>query len=204
MDVKNKQIKLYTPIFEKGKDTALISKIKIMLDNDQLARGDTVPIEEMVRVDSINHIEIVKMIKEFGKIPGIKELGNKGMENILLMLRHLEGDTNLFNFLYPYLIKQVKEGDFPPHAIASLIDYYWWANFIRIDSTKAISYQLYGIAELKYHDGCLIKVPVRDWNETNRLRKEIGLESLEEELKNNPNVFYDFELFKQKYNMFQE
>lgn len=36
------------------------------------------------------------------------------------------GDAAYFDFLYPYMIRAAKQGDFIPEIIAHCIDYYWW------------------------------------------------------------------------------
>ena len=111
--------------------------------------------------------------------------------------------TAFFNFLHPYMLRAAKNGDFVPDAIASTIDYYWFGNFIPTDSSKGFSYQVYGTIEFRLDKTTKIKVPVKDWEETERLRYELGMQSLKEELEENPNIIYDLELFKEKFPMFQ-
>lgn len=184
-------------------DTALLFKVTDMEFRDQAVREDNIDDKEMIRIDSINHIEIKKIILEKGKLPGVRDLGNDGMLNMGTLLRHI-GDSALLNFLYPYMIKAAKEGDFIPDFIAYNIDYCWHANnFIPKDYTKWISYQLYGTLEKRLNKREKIKVPVKDWEETERLRYELGMQSLKEELEENPNIIYDLELFKQKFPEFQ-
>jgi hypothetical protein len=184
-------------------DTALLFKIIDMEFRDQAAREDDIDNSEMLFIDSINHIELKKIILEREKIPGIRELDSFGLMCISTLLRH-QGDTVFFNFLHPYMIKMAKNGDFIPEEIASAIDYHWFANqFTPQDSTKWMSYQLYGTMEFRLDKTTKIKIPVKDWEETERLRYELGMQSLKEELEETPNVIYDLDLFKQKFPKFQ-
>jgi len=185
-------------------DSVLLKKVIEMEENDQNAREEGKDDREMNLIDSINHVELKKIILEKGKIPGVRDLGNDGMLNMGTLLRHI-GDSTLLNFLYPYMIKAAKEGEFIPDHIASSIDYCWFAcNFVPKDSTKSMSYQLYGTMEFRLDKKKKIKVPVKDWEETERLRYELGMQSLKEELEENPTIIYDVELFKKKFPDFQE
>ncbi len=205
MDIKQRQWKKYRPIFEKGLDTVLVRKIKEMGEKDQYVRRNDVSLEIMVKTDSINQVELKKIITDLGKIPGIKELGYTTLYDLMILFRHLDCNKDFFYFIYPKIIQQTKQGEFFPEQVASMIDYYWWVcEFIQKDKTKGFSYQLYGTIELKTNDGRMMKVPVKDWKETEKLRYELGLPSLKEELENNPKVIYDFELFKEKFPAFQE
>jgi len=197
-------------------DTALLFKITDMQFVDQAAREDDISNREMFIIDSLNYIELKKIILERGKIPGVIELDTYGLMCIETLLRHV-GDTVFFNFLYPYMIKAAKNGDFVPELIASDVDYHWFAcQFIPKDSTKYFSYQLYGTMHFRLErtngkisgttrldKSIQIKIPVKDWEETERLRYELGMQSLKEELEKNPNLIYDVELFKEKFPEFQ-
>ncbi|MBP1646461.1 MAG: hypothetical protein H6Q16_2039 [Bacteroidetes bacterium] len=205
MDIKQRQWKKYRPIFEKGLDTVLVRKIKEMDEKDQYVRRNDVSLEIMVKTDSINQVELKKIITDLGKIPGIKELGYTTLYDLMILFRHLDCNKDFFYFIYPKIIQQTKQGEFFPEQVASMIDYYWWGcEFIQKDKTKGFSYQLYGTIQLKTNDGRMIKVPVKDWEETEKLRHELGLPSLKEELDNNPKIIYDLELFKEKFPAFQE
>ena len=185
-------------------DTALLFKVTDMAFRDQAAREDGIDDKEMAVIDSLNHIKLKKIIIELGKIPGINELDSYGMLEVGLLLRHLNGDTVYFNFLHPYMLKAAKNGDFVPDQIAAHIDYYWFGLFTPKDSTKGFSYQRYGTMEFRLDKTTKIKIPIKDWEETERLRYEIGMPSLQQELEENPNVIYDLELFKEKFPSFQE
>lgn len=205
MDIKQKQWEKYRPIFAKGLDTVLVRKIKDMIEKDQYVRKDGISDEIMLMTDSVHHIELKKIITELGKIPGIKELGYATLNDLMILFRHIDCDKDFFYFIYPKIIQQTKQGEFSPQQVASMIDYYWLGcEFIQKDKTKGFSYQLYGISELKTDDGRMIKIPIKDWEETEKLRYELGLPSLKEELDNNPKVIYDLELFKEKFPAFQE
>lgn len=67
-----------------------------------------------------------------------------------------------------------------------------------------MSYQLRGMIELRLNDSIKIKVPVKSWEETERLRYELELQSLKEELEEKPNIIYDLELFKKTFLNFQD
>ncbi|MFA7081079.1 MAG: hypothetical protein WC135_00550 [Bacteroidales bacterium] len=205
MDIKQRQWEKYRPIYEKGLDTVLVRKIKEMLENDQYVRRNDVSLEILLKTDSINQVELKKIIIDLGKIPEIRELGYTTLYDLMIMFRHIDCNNDFFYFIYPKIIQQTKKGEFSPEQVASMIDYYWWGcEFIQKDKAKGFSYQLYGTSKLKADDGQLIKIPVKDWEETEKLRYELGLPSLKEELENNPKVIYDLELFKEKFSTFQE
>ena len=214
----NKFCKDYLANFKKKMtiDTALIFKITDMMFVDQASREDEVDYKEMNFIDSLNHIELKNIILERKKLPGINELETYCLESIEILLRHL-GDTVFFNFLHPYMVKAAKEGDCLPENIASAIDYHWFiCQFNFTDSTKIFSYQLYGTDQFRLEriGGITgtsrldqypqIKIPVRDLEETERLRYELGMQSLKEELEKNPKVIYDMELFKKIFPEFQD
>jgi hypothetical protein len=185
-------------------DTALLFKITDMDFRDQSVREDDVDDREMWFVDSINRIELKKIILERGKLPGIREVDSFGLMCMNILTRHLIWNTDFFYFLHQYMLDATKEGNFVPEDIASNIDYYWFANqFIPQDSTKWMSYQLYGTMEFRLDKTTKIKVPVKDWEETERLRYELGMQSLKEELEETPNVIYDLDLFRHKFPKFQ-
>lgn len=205
MDIKQKQWEKYRPIFEKGLDTVLVRKIKEMHEKDQYVRRNDVSDEIMLKTDSINQVELKKIITNLGKIPGIKELGYTTLNDLMIMFRHTDCNKDFFYFIYPKIIQQTKQGEFSPEQVASMIDYYWLVcEFVQKDKTKGFSYQLYGTIQLKANDGRMMKVPVKDREETEKLRYELGLPSLKEELENNSNIIYDLELFKEKFPTFQE
>lgn len=184
-------------------DSTILKTILILCDFDQSFREKEEDFWKVQYVDFINHCALKEIINKIGKIPSIYEIGEDS-DNMILLLSHI-GDTAFFNFIYPYLIKQTKEGEFKPNNTAYIFDYHWHAcHFNFIDSTKYISYQKYGTLDVSLDEKMKILIPVKDIEETNRLRLEIGLESLEDYLKDNPDIIYDKDLFIKTFPQFQE
>jgi hypothetical protein len=129
----------------------------------------------IVKIDSANFAELIFFIKKFG-IPSKGKLGTSNFSNtcvegafgaIMLHNPHrLINDKNMLNFF----IKFVKNGELKAEALATILDKYYWA---KSGGDRVIYGSQFGVPCIK------------DSAETNRLREEIGLQSLKKnEFKN--------------------
>ncbi len=192
-----------------------------MLDQSFRKKWGTVPIEETEKeswrkikeIDSANQQELIKIVWQYGKLPSEKEIGSAGMLQIIIILRHLgSADPATIEYLYPIMVKQAIAGDFPPIEIAGIIDYNCMGNKpVFIDSVHYFDTQIYVTATIPLEGERRIFmpnttttekriiVPIADWKQMKRLRRKIGLRPLKEEMKQNPNLIYDEELYKSKF-----
>ena len=116
------------------------------------------------------------MIKEFGKIPGIKELGYEGVMLLHVIFRHISANY-LLDTLQVQLIKQVRNGDFRPSTVASAIDY---ATLAKNRTSLTIQpRQKYGtMVMITPLSNLGIIIPVEDYKNLNQIIDSIRLFSL--------------------------
>lgn len=129
-------------------------------------------------IDSLNLLEIQKMQQEYGKIPGIKEVGYEGMMLLCTMFRHVETNYTI-DTLGPQIIKQSRNGDYLPHMGPGIMDYKYM-NQVE-GKGKHMTKQKYGTQYLRTSKTkTLVIIPVQDIKNVNKLRKEVGLYPLDE------------------------
>ena len=89
-------------------DSFLIDKLYLLSENDQKYRGE----EEFEwrlqkSLDSLNWIELQKIVRKMGRLPKYKEIGNDGQENLEILFFHMDKET--IEWFLPYIIKCVEE-----------------------------------------------------------------------------------------------
>jgi len=147
--------------------------INTIYEDDQKYRGNNYleNIENQNKLDSLNLLKIKNIQKTYGKIPGIREVGYQGMMLLYIIFRHVNYNY-VVNYLGPQIIKQSKQGDFYAEMGSGIIDY---KSIMQVSSNKyRMTYQIYG-TQIMVLKGKRIIVPVKNFNEMNILRKNIGL-----------------------------
>jgi hypothetical protein len=176
-NVIKKQIKKYDALRKTQENKDLINKVVSMCRKDQrvrnvkgYSRSAQIAIEI---IDSLNLIELDKMFTQRNSIPGIRELGIKGWIDLSTMLHHFS-----YKWLLKwnnYILKGINNGDFAPETIADILDYTRRGNKAKVVEGKLhLPYSIYGENVMSG-----IGFPVKDIEEANRKRKNIGLPPLE-------------------------
>ncbi len=161
----------------------LRNEINKMIRMDQRAR---IPIfessKQMEKVDNFNFIKLQKIIKENGnKWPGFSIIGEntpKGKynvtDNIALMLLHFKREE--IDFLKPYMLKAVLNGEMYPYHYARIIDYKFSDGRMKIVKNKKGK----KIIQLCQKYGTYLNVSICDCENAEKERKKIGFEPLED------------------------
>jgi hypothetical protein len=180
--------------YERNVNKELADRINTMYKNDQKYRGRMlfVNMEKQKVLDSLNLIEIKKMQTEYGKIPGIKEIGYEGMMLLYITFRHVEEDYSI-NVLGPQIIEQSKNGDFPPYMGPGIIDY---KALMQVSSRQYyMTCQIYGTQIMTTPKSkTRVIIPVRDYMNINILRQSVGLGVLGD----NTSAIYNEDIIKEE------
>jgi hypothetical protein len=194
-NIITKQLPTYNTLFIASIDTLLLNKIDKMFENDQRVRFDNDDVH-IKKVDSINLVELQSILLQYGKFPGIKELGITGMNNILSIVGH--AGTYFREQWNDMLIQGVKDGDFVHTSVAAHVDDALFDGGIIIDGKWAVKYAKYGTTSYKG-----LCYPVKDIKKANALRREIGLPPLEYFLREN-GLKHDIDEFKKHITLIEE
>ncbi len=160
-------------------DTVLINEMRSIAEMDQFLR--TIITRSMIEkkktdsnlnyyfqlakaADSINFVRL-KRLFESGKYPGYHNCG--AFCDVVITLMHVSDYNNNFDVLFPYLKKEVLNGNISPDEVALIAD----SHFQRGDGNI---YSYYG-----HWIGRTTKI--HDCKNVNKRRAEIGLEKLETE-----------------------
>lgn len=137
------------------------------------------------RVDSQNYDKILQICKKYG-FPGRNLIGDDGNEisfvDVPLLLRHM--DSIQLMSLKPYILASIKKGYFHPGHYAFAYDYVTMFRTTVDDLDDEgnhilIIQQKLGIVT-RFENGEHFIFPVESIKKANKLRTEIGLESLED------------------------
>ena len=176
-------------------DKKLIHLIDSLQREDQRVRQPNITQEELLRVDSLNLVILKRLMNKYGRLLGIRDLGGDAMRNYEILLHHL-GPEMLLDTWYDKIIEGIYNGDLNPQRFSNSIDYAIFGNMMIVDGKPAITYSRFGATMLQSPDGKSICHPVKDINEANERRREIGLPPLEYYLKKN-DIIYNVDAFKQ-------
>jgi hypothetical protein len=197
-DAISKHLLIYDSIFISSIDTSLVDKINQMFSKDQLVRNSNDWIS-MRYVDSLNLIDFNSMLIKYGKFPGVRDVGISAVNNIHLMIDHSYiRATDEWQQWQDILIDGVHSGHFSPYSVAVSIDDAIFDNGIVIDGKWAVKYAKYGTISFKD-----MLYPVKNIEQANNLRHQIGLPPLECFLKQQ-NLKYDIEEFKKHIILIEE
>jgi len=166
--------------YETRLNLELGSCINNMYENDQKYRGWSYSknLGKQNLFDSLNLVEIKKMQMQYGKIPGINELGYEGMMLLYIIFRHVN-DRYSIDTLGPQIISQSKNGDFPPYMGPGIIDY---KALMQVSSKQFyMTCQTYGTQIMTTpKTRTRVIIPVKDIESVNILREGVGLEKMED------------------------
>ncbi len=191
-NVIKKRYSFYDSIFIASVDTALISKVYMMYDRDIGARTNLNDDYNIMNVvDSLNFIQLEKILEQYGTFPGVKELGMHSFNNLRTVIHHTE-PIQILDKWYNILIQLIKDGEFTPSGVAGSIDYAIFKNMMLADGKPAVKYMRYGTYD--YKDLC---IPVKNIEQTNKWRREIGLPPLEYDLKKRGTKYDEAEFIKE-------
>ncbi|MDR0619402.1 MAG: hypothetical protein LBG17_05835 [Bacteroidales bacterium] len=180
----------YDSIFITSVDTALIRKAFMMSSRDQEAIRNQDYI--MIRiVDSLNLIELEKILEKYGTFPGVKKLGMLDYIDLRMVIHHTS-PKQILDKWYNLLMQLIKDGEFAPSEVAGSIDDAIIRDGTVIDNKWAIKYTIYGTYD--YKNLC---IPVKDIEQTNKWRREIGLPPLEYDLKKRGTEYNEAEFIKE-------
>ncbi|MDR0619407.1 MAG: hypothetical protein LBG17_05860 [Bacteroidales bacterium] len=169
------QVIIYDSIFYTSVDTVLMNFVSRMHERDQKPRMEN-DYENMLIADSLNLIELEKLLQQYGTFPGVRKLGVSGMNEMKILIHH--ESEQILDKWYDVLMQLIIDGEFAPILIADIIDHAIFMNGYPINNKWATKYVKYGTAEFKG-----ICEPVKNIEQTNRWRREIGLPPLEYDIK---------------------
>lgn len=158
-------------------DTALMAQLKIMVDEDQVARhlrnGDAA--REMERVDKKHNSFLKQVISRYHVYPGMNIIGMEGTNNFWVLVQHQDNDTAFQKEVLPLLKIAAAQG------MATYVQYAYLYDRVLINTGKK---QLYG-TQCKYVPGSkiLIPEPLEDSLNVDTRRIQMGLDSLHSYLK---------------------
>lgn len=143
--------------------------------------------KRMKYIDSLNSIRVQKIIDDHGWL-GEDKLGEEGNETLFLCIQHVD-DLAIQKKYLPILKNAVETGNAEPWHYAFLTD--------RVLMNKGEK-QIYGTQVISSDDPAKsYVVPLQDPDHVDRLRKEIGLESLKEYLKDE-GIDWNIDEYKKK------
>ncbi len=189
-----KEYKKGRKVYAEKVDKKLRNRINLMYENDQKFRNtnSAKKFKKQLILDSLNLIGIVNLQKEYGKIPGIKELGFEGMMLLYIIFRHVN-EIYTINTLGPQIIEQSKNGDFYPRMGPGIIDY---KLFTQVKNKGSyMTRQKYGTQIMrtpKTHTSVII--PVYNFEGIDSLRRTVGLGPIIE----TTSAIYDEDLVKKE------
>jgi len=189
------KLNIYASLAILNLDKELLHLIDSMFIEDQRVRQPNITEEEYFRVDSLNLVILKKLMDQNGRLLGIRDLGGNAMHKYEILIHHLEPEMILETW-YEKIMDGIYSGDLDPQRFSNSIDYAIYKGFAIVDGKPAITYSRFGTMMSQSPDGKSICHPVKDINETNERRREIGLPPLEYYLKKN-DIIYDVDAFKQ-------
>ncbi len=154
-------------------------------------------------IDSTNIVKIYEIRRTIGKIPGIKELGYSRTKHFTIIFCHTQ-PNQLFDSLASILLRQVVMGDFIPNSITSSLDKIASCD---ADRPYAFTRSIFGTAlSFSTKENVHWIIPVRNYKYLNKLRKSVGLPTIEQSLLLSENkTVYNEELVRRNYSkMFME
>ncbi len=148
-------------------------------------------------IDSTNIVKIYEIRRKLGKIPGIKELGYSRTKHFTIIFCHTQ-PNQLFDSLASILLRQVVMGDFIPNSITSSLDKIASCD---ADRPYAFTRSIFGTAlSFSTKENVHWIIPVRNYKCLNKLRKSVGLPTIEQSLLLSENkTVYDEELVRRNY-----
>jgi hypothetical protein len=177
---------VYNSIWLSSIDTALVNKIDALWkrDDEAIAAANINDAETMNRLYNINAAELGNLRLQYGKFPGVREIGVWGLKKISQIVHHsVDSILSWENTL----IKNIQDGDFSPEPTINSIDRAIFATSVGwIDEKNkivGIKHDKYGTNVFKVNDTLSLCVPVKDIDKTNILRKEVGLPPMDYEAK---------------------
>jgi hypothetical protein len=189
--VIEQKVNIYDSFANSNRNRELISLIDSMFKEDQRVRLTKVSQEEFWRADSLNLIVLKDLMAQYGRFLGVRDLDLPTANKYMLLIHHLEPEMILETW-HNKIIEGIKNGDLCPIRLSNSIDYAIFKDHQIIDGKFSVRHSRYGMTNFMG-----LAHPVRDIDEANRLRKEIGLIPLDEYLKKN-DIRYDVEAFKQR------
>lgn len=147
-----------------------ILKIELLLELDQSARNkDYLDPCGLSYMDSIFSLHVFR-----DSLLSFSNVGYLHQQKSWLLAMHVGLDFNIdSSYIIGYLTNLVKDGELSPYYCASILDKYYFVNY---------GYQVYGtvVQHSRAQDTVVFKAPFMDLTGVNRLRKQIGLVTLEE------------------------
>ena len=153
---------------------AIIDELQNMVEEDQAMRNRCTnnPDEWDETIDHRNTERLKAIVEEIGW-PSTSKVGYEGSSNAWLLVQHADHDPN-FQKRCLELMKSEPEGEVAKRDLAYLED--------RI-ATGDGRPQIYGTQFHKNADGQLEPLPIKDQDNVDKRRKEMGLETLKENQK---------------------
>ena len=189
-----KEYKKELAAYKSSLDMDLVKRINDIYKDDQKYRGRILfqNMEKQKKLDAHNLDKIKALQNEYGKIPGIKEVGYGGMMLLYVTFRHVE-DKYAMDTLGPQLISQSKHGDFYPRMGPAVIDY---KAFMQVSSKQHyMTCQIYGTQVIiSPNTRTRVIIPVEDIESIDNIRRSLGLAKLGSDTK----AVYDEKLIKEE------
>jgi hypothetical protein len=169
--------------------------IDSMVVRDQYNRRDR---KKQPPLDSIN-LQIIKtIIREHGRMPGMRELGFTRAQGLSGVLFHHVEERYRLDTLAHVIIKQTLQGEFIPESTAQFIDHGCWFD---ADLPYHFTRVVFGSEGMR-SGGISHVVPVRNRACIDELRASLGLTSLERMAEMRKMVIYSDEEFEKKFEGF--
>ena len=167
-----------------------------MFHRDQSHRNDNND-KVQRKLDSLNLNIIKEIIRRDGKMPGLREVGHKGVDFLDIIFRHTEERYRL-DTLANIIIRQSLQGDFPPEIPSKFIDHACWFD---ADLPYHFTRVVFGLAMRT--GGKSVLVPLRNNIKcVNKLRTSIGLMPLERMIEMKGYVLYSDKEFEENFKGF--
>jgi hypothetical protein len=191
------KINIYDSIANSKWNKELISLIDSMFKEDIRVRTTEVSKEESWRIDSLNLVVLKDLMVQYGRLLGVRDFDVSTMNKYTALIHHFEPEMILETW-HDKILESIYNGDLCPIRLSNSIDYAIFKDHQIIDGKFSTRYSRYGTTNFRG-----ISHPVKDIDQANKLRKEIGLMPLDEWLKKE-NLRYDVEAWKERIQLIEE
>jgi hypothetical protein len=195
--IVEQKVNIYDSIAKSNLNKDLVALIDSMFNEDQRVRIQEVSNEEFWRADSLNLIILKNLMAQYGRLLGVRDFDMSTADKYALLIHHFEPEMILETW-YDKILDGIRNGDLDPVKFSNSIDYAIFKGMDIIDGKPAVRYSRYGMTNFRG-----VCHPVKNLDEANILRRNIGLPPLDYYLKKN-NIIYDIEVFKQRVQLIED
>ncbi len=103
-------------------DSTLLAELAILEERDQAFRGgEYTDVQAMNIADSLNTIDLKKIVRRLDRLPHYREIGLTGSENMRILFYHMDGPT--LEYFIPYVLDAIHQNAFfNAHVILYQLD----------------------------------------------------------------------------------